>query len=72
MIEFRKEIGSVVETTIAIAGEVVVVLLLTTAEVENMAISMVIGEQRGEVGLQPSSKAEIITAGEGTTENLRS
>lgn len=72
MIECRKEIDSVVEiTTIGIAGEVVVVLL-TTAEVENMAISMVIGEQRGEVGLQPSSKAEIITAGEGTTENQRS
>ena len=72
MIECRKEIGSAVETTtIGIAGEVVVVLL-TTAEVENMAISMVIGEQRGEVGLQPSSKAEIITAGEGTTENQRS
>ena len=72
MIECRKEIGSVVEiTTIGIAGEVVV-LLLTTAEVENMAISMVIGEQRGEVGLQPSSKAEIITAGEGKTENQRS
>jgi hypothetical protein len=72
MIECRKEIDSVVEiTTIGIAEEVVV-LLLTTAEVENMAISMVIGEQRGEVGLQPSSKAEIITAGEGTTENQRS
>ena len=72
MIECRKEIGSAVETTtIGIAGEVVVVLL-TTAEVENMAISMVIGEQRGEVGLQPSSKAEIITAGEGKTENQRS
>lgn len=71
MIECRKEIDSVVEiTTIGIAGEVVV--LLTTAEVENMSISMVIGEQRGEVGLQPSSKAEIITAGEGTTENQRS
>lgn len=72
MIECRKEIDSVVEiTTIGIAEEVGVVLL-TTAEVENMSISMVIGEQRGEVGLQPSSKAEIITAGEGTTENQRS
>ena len=72
MIECRKEIGSAVETTtIGIAGEVVVVVL-TTAEVENKAISMVIGEQRGEVGLQPNSKAEIITAGEGKTENQRS
>jgi len=72
MIECRKEIDSVVEiTTIGIAGEVVLVLL-TLAEVESKAISMVIGEQRGEVDLQPKCKAEIITAGEGKTDNQRS
>ena len=65
MIGCRPGIGSVVDTTIGTAGEVVL-----TTEVENMAISMGTGEQRGEVGLQPSSKAEIITAG--TPENQRS
>jgi hypothetical protein len=65
MIGCRLGIGSVVDTTIGTAGEVVL-----TTEVENMAISMGTGEQRGEVGLQLSSKAEIITAG--TPENQRS
>jgi hypothetical protein len=65
MIGCRLGIGSVVDTTIGTAGEVVLI-----TEVENMAISMGTGEQRGEVGLQLSSKAEIITAG--TPENQRS